>query len=595
MILKKITGNIKLSVAMSLILTVGVAESVKAVNLSPDGLGDALIFPYFSAVNTWQTFFRLVNTSENAIAVKIRFREAANSRDILDFIVLMSPKDIWLGWTDAKALGGKPGIKSSDRSCILPLVGATSNLGEGFHQTATGVIAAQFKDRGFTDANIDNAGKSSIERLKEGHIEVIGIAEYQPGSNLYNSVFHENGVPASCASAKKAFLNGEPNLTTEMGNVIAGNAYMINITMGQGGGYEPTVLANFSSNILGGSFDAKPDLDSADPVSLLLDADSLTIANWDIANPASRYGNNNPDLFRKTHMPSGNTASLTGGVDAVSSILMRTNIINEWAAKDSSGIFNDYFTQWVVTFPTKHHYVDIDANKNKGVIYPTLACSAGDVCAFDKYAYAPFSNRFQAEGKSCEPYQMKLWSREERGTVFTSPRPTANPELCYETNVISFSDKFKGMGLSSSFSNVVPEIFLPTDKENGIKSMFGWANLNFTGKNATKTGLISANGLTLNQASLSNVAGYLKIISSLANITDGQNLAGGVALKGLPVNGFMFSVYKTNKVKNNHLAINKHKYKRDIYNILLEDEMINNVNIGKPRLNDGEPLPSKLN
>ena len=65
-----------------------------------DGLGDAAVFQYFTAKNNWQTFFRLINTSADVVVVKVRFREAANSREILDFEVALSPYDMWAGWTD---------------------------------------------------------------------------------------------------------------------------------------------------------------------------------------------------------------------------------------------------------------------------------------------------------------------------------------------------------------------------------------------------------------------------------------------------------------------------------------------------------------
>lgn len=47
-----------------------------------------------------QNNFRIFNNSDNAVAVKVRFREAENSRDVLDFIVVLSPDDAWSGWID---------------------------------------------------------------------------------------------------------------------------------------------------------------------------------------------------------------------------------------------------------------------------------------------------------------------------------------------------------------------------------------------------------------------------------------------------------------------------------------------------------------
>ena len=86
----------KLSVALSAALAAGVMSGqAQAVNLTHENLGDAAIFQYFSARENWQTFIRLINTSDDTLAVKLRFREGANSREILDFTVFLSPHDEW--------------------------------------------------------------------------------------------------------------------------------------------------------------------------------------------------------------------------------------------------------------------------------------------------------------------------------------------------------------------------------------------------------------------------------------------------------------------------------------------------------------------
>ena len=110
----------KLSLALSASMMTGVfSGQAQAVNLTHDNLGDAAIFQYYSARPKWQTFVRLVNTSGDTLAVKLRFREAANSREVLDFTVFLSPYDVWIAWTGVGASAdGKPGIRTNDTSCI---------------------------------------------------------------------------------------------------------------------------------------------------------------------------------------------------------------------------------------------------------------------------------------------------------------------------------------------------------------------------------------------------------------------------------------------------------------------------------------------
>jgi len=63
-----------------------------AVEVNPGGQGDALIMGYYNARNAL-TYFRLVNTSDQGIVGKVRFREGKRSEEVLDFIVCLSKKD----------------------------------------------------------------------------------------------------------------------------------------------------------------------------------------------------------------------------------------------------------------------------------------------------------------------------------------------------------------------------------------------------------------------------------------------------------------------------------------------------------------------
>ena len=57
-----------------------------ALGISPAGIGHILMVPYFTAQNGNATLLSVVNTDTvNGKAVKVRFRGAANSDDLLDF------------------------------------------------------------------------------------------------------------------------------------------------------------------------------------------------------------------------------------------------------------------------------------------------------------------------------------------------------------------------------------------------------------------------------------------------------------------------------------------------------------------------------
>src|SRR6201996_4698031 len=74
----------------------GFAGLANAVNLNPDGVGQVLIYPYYTVNAGQDSLFSVVNTDPvNGKAVKVRFLEGYNSREVLDFNVFLSPNDVW--------------------------------------------------------------------------------------------------------------------------------------------------------------------------------------------------------------------------------------------------------------------------------------------------------------------------------------------------------------------------------------------------------------------------------------------------------------------------------------------------------------------
>ena len=71
------TGKMKkLALAVSMALGgISMAPSVQAVSVAQDNLGKALIFPYYTVQNGWMTLFGVTNTSNQIVAVKVRFRD----------------------------------------------------------------------------------------------------------------------------------------------------------------------------------------------------------------------------------------------------------------------------------------------------------------------------------------------------------------------------------------------------------------------------------------------------------------------------------------------------------------------------------------
>ena len=58
-----------------------VAPSTHAVMLNPPGTGQVLIYPYYT-VNHQQILVSVINTTEHGKALKVRFREGYDGRDV---------------------------------------------------------------------------------------------------------------------------------------------------------------------------------------------------------------------------------------------------------------------------------------------------------------------------------------------------------------------------------------------------------------------------------------------------------------------------------------------------------------------------------
>src|SRR5213078_4834243 len=81
----------------------GVTGAAQAVNVNPDGLGQALIYSYYTTngfgvggtTAPYNSLLSVVNSTASGKVVKVRFLEGKNSREVLDFNLWLSPRDVW--------------------------------------------------------------------------------------------------------------------------------------------------------------------------------------------------------------------------------------------------------------------------------------------------------------------------------------------------------------------------------------------------------------------------------------------------------------------------------------------------------------------
>jgi hypothetical protein len=432
------------------------AAPAAAMNVSQDGVGQVLLFPYYTVKNGYDTVFSVVNTSDKTAVFKIRWREALNSRVVRDFNVILSPYDVWNGAVTATTDGAL--IRTFDKSCTSPrLPGMVANA----DRTTVGSKGeVGFTNTLFSGIYKDGAAET-MDRVKEGYFEVIlmGVSDREvtaTGNTLEYNAKHVNGVPRDCAKVDALFLDVATNLSymDAPENILKGHVMYLNTANGTAIDAKPTHIEDFQTDthIMYAPGDVYPDLRDGGTPSGLLFVNGLN---------------------------NGSTVQLGPYVgaseDAVSDMLSATSVINEFA---TGGVAS---TSWVVTFPTKHHYTD-SYNSTVGTV-----TSGTPTIPFTEWFAGTGSNNSNPSvaGKSCDNISMTMYNREE-GTVVEvgdtqfSPRPPAGESvsLCYEANVIDFN-------ASSVFGAGTNRLSLDTSAVGGA----GWAELSFVEANQTIAGL----------------------------------------------------------------------------------------------------------
>ena len=397
------------------------AHDAGAVNLNPNGTGQVLIYPYYTVNVGQQTQVSVVNTTLVGKVVKVRFREAYNGRAVLDFNLYLSPYDVWtanvFALSDAGVAGDFAGLFTLDTSCTDPPLNGSGSL-------VNGAGYLRFTNANYTGAAADT-GPSSDSRTREGHIEMILMSDVKPGSALDAATKHVNGVPPGCASARVGHeadysaptldpVSGVPGTLADGG--LFGAAAIVDVPQGVFYAYNADALDGFSYvSLFSPTGDPQPTLASVN------DRDNAQAATSHVFASGESIASTYPG-----------TTSGSRKVDAVSSVFTANNVYNEYATARDQSIGTD----WVLTLPTKHLYVDAQPG---GAIVGNTA------------AFAPFELTFGAvgSGTSCigtDVNHVLSIDREENASIasdcgFSAGCPPAPLVLglCLETNVLDFS------------------------------------------------------------------------------------------------------------------------------------------------------------
>ena len=390
--------------------------------LNPRGTGQVLIYPYFT-VNHQQTLVSVINTTAHGKALKVRFREGYDGRDVANFNVYLGPYDSWVGAVfDTSSDGtGAAAIATNDNSCTVPafplapvpgtlhaLAFSNANYSQGMYGTPTGT----------------DHGPLGVSRTREGHFEIIEIGEVVDqatgSAKTLEAITPVNGKPPGCAQVWNAWAPSgywTTNVTTDLlppAGGLYGAAGIVNVALGTLYAYDATAIDGFSDVVQNSAPEnPKPNL-----------ATAITDPAHDIATAYVPIGN----TMIKADYPAS-----TRGIDAVSAVLMADALYNEYDIEAQTGASSD----WLIALPTKQFYVD------PGIV----GFHADDYLPpFEALFGAGIPNTGGDAGYSCAAVDAEFRSREadlEKQTVCLWPMVTPGNYLCYEAQVVTIgSDSF---------------------------------------------------------------------------------------------------------------------------------------------------------
>ena len=481
------------------------ATSATSLTVTPDGVGHILLVPYFSAQNGNGTLLSIVNTdAKNGKAVKVRFRGAANSDDVFDFQVFLSPGDVWTANVSQDTATGLAQIYTPDNSCTLP--------------RAAVLNATKFKtDRVY---GADDAAKAGETR--EGYVEIFNMADIPaqlPGTvaagvtgldadkgtlvanPLYTAIKHtsagtnpcglaatDSALPAAIQKlaadpASTAFADVMKHGFTAPSTGLMGSWTVLNV-LGASVAWSGNATALQANGFGRVVFSPQKDTSVAAAAVNTLTADPLLrndgAAETSLITPAMY---DLPDLST----PYAVAGAVTGATplaeaEKLMAALAVKNVMNEYVTNPAIHAQTD----WVFSMPTRRYAVGVNyapaATPTKpALVFNTTVTTQTSAAGADTSKYfTPVNTKIGAGGSSGNPiYQacvepggaVTAYDQEEAtasGEFVVSPGTAKKVLFCGEVSVLTFN------GTSALSAKIAPK-----DIDAGFVN--GWMNINTAG------------------------------------------------------------------------------------------------------------------
>jgi hypothetical protein len=454
---------------------------------------DVLLVPYFSAQGANATLLSITNTdTQSGKAVKVRFRGAANSDDVFDFQVFLSPTDVWTA-NISKGADGRAVLTTTDASCTKP---AASVL------NATPFLTSRLDPALSADAKANGT--------REGYVEIINMADIPPSraargdstllqtvsgttttdvNPLFTAIKHVKSVAPCSGTAytnldlATAFNNADypANLGMRPGTgKLQANWTIVNTVNAAAWGGEARAVSMSPTNVIyapqiGGAVTSIANY-TADPLFLagntvsVYNATSQALQVGTGVAPAVTAGYYDlPDL--STPMTGAYTAANAAAqVKTMTTNLTAATISNEFAVESAI----NGSTDWVFSMPSRRYHVAMAYSKisatddgrrwnrvlnNEGTMADATATPAvanvnttdgiaGSQTVFGRAGTSLVNGLICVNLATVTPYDREENTPTSSTTVVVSPSTVAGgAKLCGETGVLSFNN---GVGTSKA-------------------------------------------------------------------------------------------------------------------------------------------------
>ncbi len=437
--------------AGNVISNAAAAAVANDLSVSTDGTGHILLVPYFSTQNGNVSLLNITNTDQvNGKAVKLRYRGAANSDDVYDITLFLSPGDMWSA--NVSNNNGVSSLVTNDNSCTLPASvnadfstarvrgGDAGQTREGYIEIlnvadvppnladAAGVATATANPlfaaikHATSGANIGTATCAIPDQTKD--VTAMSATPATPGAGEENAAnvrgysFPTGGLMANwfvMNLSKAGSFTGEATalVASVGGDKVPAQANIVFSPQdgeAQGAGGSTAAIGDLTADPLlaGGVED-----DGATPV-----APTIPGVNFDFPDLSTPYVAGVADPTAQANMLSGALATLS--------------VTNEYMTSPSVS----FATDWTFSMPSRRYNVALDyaapqAVYNAGALYfrpdnAKLSTDKTQICVTSKYADLQYYDTSE-QGKAAGGYVI-------------SPQPAGQGlSFCGETSVLGFN------------------------------------------------------------------------------------------------------------------------------------------------------------